>query len=111
MTKKHTPGNWKTDVWNYPDANPPRREVVIVSEKFRLAIMDCNCADAMGNPYTITREEAVANARLMAVSPDLLESLKRLVVLDPRCHNGIEHCGDCAMCQAQAAIAQAEQGA
>ena len=71
---EHTPGPWKCEEWRYPDATPPRVEIVIHNDRSRVAILD---ADEHGdNPYTLPWAEAKANARLIAVAPDLLETLE-----------------------------------
>jgi hypothetical protein len=49
------------------------------------------------------------NADLIAAAPDLLEALRRYVSLDSECHHGVTHCGECAYCLAEAAIAKATQ--
>jgi hypothetical protein len=59
--------------------------------------------------YQFSKEET-KKARLLEAAPELLVALKMLVALDPRCHRGVIHCGECAYCLAQAAITKAEEG-
>lgn len=46
--------------------------------------------------------------RAMNSHDELLEALRMFVSLDPRCHHGVDHCGECAACLGQAAISKAE---
>ena len=74
---KHTAGPWKAEEWDYPTATAPHKDLVIVGDEFRIAVLD---RDTTGdNPYTITAEQAQANARLIAAAPDMLEALKYVV--------------------------------
>ena len=74
---KHTAGPWRAKVWEYPDAIPPRRELIIENGKFVVA--HCAWDEGKDNPYTIHTSEAEANARLIAAAPELLEALKDCV--------------------------------
>lgn len=70
MTDKHTPGPWtiEPDDWDHD----------IVVE----ATHDCQyhpVAKLDHNPSCRTFEEVVANARLIAAAPDLLEALKTVM--------------------------------
>ena len=58
---KHTPGPWAQAMYSPAD--------VVTGE-------DKIIATARGGLNGITRDEAVANARLIAAAPDLLEALK-----------------------------------
>lgn len=44
------------------------------------------------------------------VIDDLLRPLRMFIALDPRCQHGVGHCGECAVCLGNAAIALAEKG-
>lgn len=69
-----TQGKWTVDTFNYDMATPPRKELVVVGFGKRLAIIDSDHGD--GNPYTVPHINAIANARLIAAAPELLEALK-----------------------------------
>ena len=93
---KHSPGPWYIDGFDVK-VNKPEREFL-----------------GDGAPETICEmlssvcpEETAANQRLIAAAPDLLTSLRMFLSLDPRCHRGVEHCGECAACLGAAAIANA----
>ncbi len=64
MGSKHTPGPWKTD-----------GDEIILSSDGR------NLADVWTEFAAIPRDEAVANARLIAAAPELLEALPALIVI------------------------------
>lgn len=72
--KMHTSGAWKVETWKYPNATPPREELVIQNDHFRLAVVECDFTGK--NPYTIPQQEAEANARLIASAPAMLEALE-----------------------------------
>ena len=82
---------------------------------YRGRIADIQSADHVGG---ITREEARANARLIAASPDLLEALKGLVQINEQHNEAISKIighplgwKDEYLTAARAAIAKAEGGA
>lgn len=104
---KHTPGPWKVDIWDYSLARPPRKEIVIQSEQFRLAVVDC---DFVGdNPYTIAINEAEANATLIAAAPEMLEALKRIIAFpNLTVPIGYHGCLTDAIQQAISAVSKAE---
>ena len=58
--------------------------------------------------YRDSDAQAQANATLIAAAPAMYEALRMLIALDPRCHRGVTHCGECGACLGQAALAQAE---
>jgi hypothetical protein len=69
----HTKGPWNIDLWEYPHATPPRKELNICTAEQLLATLQC---DFQGdNPYIVPEREARANAHLIAAAPDLLEAL------------------------------------
>lgn len=76
METKHTPGPWKFDTWHYA-TEAPRQELIVAGEEFRLAVLEC---DFVGdNPYTVPKEQAEANARLIAAAPELLAALEGMI--------------------------------
>lgn len=113
----HTPGPWRAcrqgectcgTVWSLPSDFP------VCTARDRVAVVHKEMADAPDMVYaTIPREEAQANARLIAAAPDMLEALRWYA--DQLCEHGqaFEGCGklpadDCAGCPARAAIAKVE---
>ena len=78
-TTAHSGGPWRIDEWNYPTATPPRRDLVIVNEHYRLAVIDWD--EGKPNPYTIPEHAARANAALMAAAPELLEACQSALAL------------------------------
>lgn len=73
---QHTQGDWKVDVWDYSKAKQPHQDIVITNGEFRIAVLDCD--ETEDNPYIIPKQEAEANARLIAASPELLAVCKLL---------------------------------
>ena len=71
---KHTPGTWKSEVWDYTVGPPPRKELVITTGKYRIALLECDFPG--DNPYLIPQEEAMANARLIAAAPEMVKALQ-----------------------------------
>lgn len=75
---KYTAGAWKVDIWEYSlsnsGVNPPAKELAIINEENRIAVLDWD--QGKENPFTIPNDEALANARLIAASPELLEACK-----------------------------------
>ena len=97
MTDKHTPGPWKAGAFGSVGPNTLDKPVAFTQR---------HTPD--GLPY-MTAEEEAANAHLIAAAPELLEALERLIPtlsVDCDCEENeagdIE--GDCAFCQARAAI-------
>jgi hypothetical protein len=74
---EHTPTPWNIQVWEYPTAKTPHNDLQICSKD--QLICSLRWADGQDNPYTIQDGEAMANARLMAAAPELLEALKSLL--------------------------------
>lgn len=73
----HTPGPWRVNVWDYPHAKPPRKELNVENSENLLATLQCDFTG--DNPYIISQAEAEANARLIAAAPDLLAALELAV--------------------------------
>lgn len=104
---KHTPGPW--EVHNGTDVYP------VDDEKARFYVADCDPDNAPvassllepgEHPNTdATYEQAMANARLIAAAPDMLEALRRFEAYYPA---GINPWLDEAASLARAAIAKAE---
>lgn len=86
----HTKGVLKVNVWDYPQADPPRRELVIENKTNRIAVLDWD--QGKDNPYTIPEAEARANAALFVAAPALLSTLTRLTEKVERA-NAIQHSG------------------
>ena len=100
-TTKHTPGPWVIEKgWN---GDRP----TITAKVSKTQVIDNRglIADLEHTPFI---EHAQANARLIAAAPAMYEALRMLIALDPRCHRGVTHCGECGACLGQAALAQAE---
>ncbi len=70
----HTKGPWTVDVWDYPH----KKELVVQAEQYWVASL--NWDEGKDNPYTISSEEAQANARLIASAPAMLEALEEASV-------------------------------
>jgi hypothetical protein len=60
---KHTPLPWKSDVWDYSHASPPRKELQIQNKEILIATLQCDFDG--NNPYVVTLQEAEANAALI----------------------------------------------
>ena len=71
---EYTKGEWRIDIWDYPTATPPRKELQVISATNLLATFQCDFTG--DNPYTVPQAEAEANARLFVASRDLLEALR-----------------------------------
>ena len=95
---KHTPGPWIADIEEYPY----RREIFITTENYD---PDADEGERICRVFDDTNI-GIANARLIAAAPELLEALKicqvRIFMVDG-CSHEYE--------QARAAIAKAEGGA
>lgn len=76
-TAKHTQGQLKAEIWDYPLATPPRRDLVVVGEKYLLAVVAWD--QKTPNPYTVPQEEAFANAHLFAAAPNMKTALVALL--------------------------------
>lgn len=68
-------GKWLVDIWEFPQANPPRQEVVVCSEQVRLAQIMHGDDD---NPFTLTIDQAKQAGKIMAAGPELVERLDAL---------------------------------
>ena len=87
-TFKHTPGPWHTS---------PNIKSHSVCDQYGTTVA------VVGNAFGVSHERRLADARLIAAAPDLLASLKALVVIAGT--NGVD---PWAMRHAQSAIAKAE---
>ena len=65
---QHTPGKWRLD---YDDET----SVVVDTDEYVMTVVDCSYSTF------ITGDQKIANARLIAKAPEMLESIKRLVAL------------------------------
>lgn len=67
---KHTPGPWKLETELTPDGS----DMLVVSQDYELV---ADCRSGLSTPRTTAMcEEAEANARLIAASPELLEACR-----------------------------------
>ena len=87
---KHTPGPWENAKPVYPWQGP----IVVVDDDVPICYVDDNTHDDA---------TALANARLIAAAPDMLEALENI-------ENDAEHMPDTAWRMVQAAIAKATEG-
>jgi hypothetical protein len=71
---QHSPGPWNVEVWNFPRATPPRKELVIRGDRLRLATVAWD--QGVPNPFNVEDATARANARLMVAAPNLYDLLK-----------------------------------
>ena len=103
----HTAGDWNIDVWSYPGATPPRKDLVIHNETNLIATLAWD--QGQENPYTIPHAEALANARLMQSAPYLLAVLKEQTrLLDQYLAGSLVSMPTAIRQQARHAIAKAE---
>lgn len=86
----HTPGDWRLDIWEYPGANPPRKDLVICNEQKLLATVAWD--EGTENPYTIPRHEALANAALIKAAPKLLRAMRKIEIDCREVFEGREEC-------------------
>jgi len=70
---KHTPGPWEAQI-------NPRFDDIEVHSDHGVRLADVN--DVNGLTFAPERPEAIANARLMAAAPDLLEALEVAIEWD-----------------------------
>ena len=73
---EYTKGEWRIDIWDYPTATPPRKELQVLSATNLLATFQCDFTG--DNPYTVPQAEAEANARLFALAPTMLDCLSHI---------------------------------
>ena len=67
---KHTPGPWRTFVWNEFAGEAVISHVTVITDNKDIA------------KFSRWTDEVMANARLIAAAPDLLEALEMLAAVD-----------------------------
>ena len=81
-THTHTSGPWRVENWKYPNAKEASRRdgiVTIVTESDAIAQL-CNLWRPDDDPAeTIGKNEVMANARLIAAAPEMLEALREML--------------------------------
>ena len=97
MNTQHTPG----PLHNVTGARPGPWIRQVLNDESEAYIHDKHC-------NAIARVYSLSDAALIAAAPAMYEALRMLIALDPRCHRGVEHCGECGACLGQTALAQAE---
>lgn len=113
MSAKHTPGPWVANTINAVESRigESRREAglatgntivsTVADEWIALAQVATHCEGLKSG-------EGLANARLIAAAPNLLEALKNIVGdLEMRSKNGVVDCSNGVYFDAHAAIAMA----
>ena len=97
----HTPGPWTLF---------PAPRGVAIDGPCRVTIAWCGENASFGeNSYKISRDEALANARLVGAAPDLLEALIMIRDADDDCaRDGLQTIPAPARAKIDAAIAKAE---
>lgn len=95
---KHTPGLWDCDG-------------TTVRGPFKVVVADCspNGSNLARGGYTITKEEAEANARLVAFAPLMARALRSAFMALDACleemqHEGCDEDGECLACQCDEAL-------
>jgi len=71
-TAAPSPGPWTVEAWKY--AGEPDR-IKIISQARRKVIATVSHDNGTGNPYAVPRDEAEANARIIAAALAMLEAL------------------------------------
>jgi hypothetical protein len=71
-----TKGDWKVEVWEYPEAKPPRKELNVQNAEQLIATLQWD--EGLENPYTVQELTAKANARAFAALPAVLAALHGL---------------------------------
>lgn len=82
MSKNHTPGPWSA--WNF---NDDPRHVAVGPEAGGLAVADIVACNAHGCYTAETEAKGIANARLIAASPELLDALEMALDASENCIN------------------------
>ena len=80
-THTHTSGPWRVENWKYPNSKEVARRdgiVTIVTESDAIAQL-CNLWRPDDDPAeTISKNEVMANARLIAAAPEMLDAAVQL---------------------------------
>ena len=94
----HTPGPWVR-----------QGEGVVLHPVTCSSIQTTRIETTLGNIEVWDQtNEPDANARLIAAAPELVNVLRMFLQLNPECHRGVTHCGDCAVCRGDAVINRIE---
>lgn len=97
---KHTKGPW---IFKEGSRERAANSTVYKADEADMLICHVICEDI----NDLQRAEDIANARLIAAAPELLQALKMFLHIDPRCHRGVVSCGECAACLGNSAVAKA----
>jgi hypothetical protein len=102
MSEQHTPGPWQ---WSHNGASTHDTHCIEISGGDRIGNV-AYCQSYTGDGYD-DRSETIANARLIAAAPELLEALQAIVksLADHDDEGMVEHAAQ--MVAARAAIAKA----
>lgn len=98
MKTTHTPGPW--GIWGEEGT----RDIPVGPDNGGLAVAQIIMTTASGMMNEASAERGMANARLIAAAPDLLEALRSVLLLIP----GIDYFTHPTYISARAAIAKAE---
>lgn len=96
---KHTPGPWRIEIEDSPDAEWSRRWPNIIADEYEVVGTEGMYGDL---------ETDMANARLIAAAPELLQSLQEVIQYFDAPGDGCF--SDAQLAKARAAIAKATGG-
>lgn len=107
MGAQHTPGPWRLDDYNTIRADRPNDDDAVPIATWTCSPLGLDHAGSCTRP--VIWDEAVANARLIAAAPDLLEALELLCAkFDIFEGEPFHNCSDSPWAIARAAIAKAK---